>query len=283
MITPEEEGYVLESAYVPEHIVNLMASISKGDPFLIEDHLGFVKDNWLIFVGYPLDGNFSQERCEKILKQTVETYRPEYLWFIGPEIPVSLLDSCKERETDQYYRLDLEQTKLKPSLQRVADKASKELTVERGHSFSKEHEALVTELLKREKLPPRVRELYRAMPYYVAHSSSACVLNARDKNGKLSAFFVVELGAKNFSTYVLGCHSKKHYVPHASDFLFLEMIKLTREHGKNTINLGLGVNEGIRRFKEKWGGIPFLDYEFCERFYGTTRTVSLIKALAEKL
>jgi hypothetical protein len=276
MITPEEEGYVLESAYVPEHIVNLMASISRGEPFFIEDHLGFVKDNWVILVGYPLDGNFSHERCEKILKQAVEAYRPEYLWFIGPEIPISLLDSCKERETDQYYRLDLEQTKLKPSLQRMTDKASKELMVERGHSISKEHEALISELLKREKLPPRVRELYRAMPDYVARSSSACTLNARDKNGKLCAFFVVELGAKNFSSYVLGCHSKRHYVPHASDLLFLEMIRLTREHGKRTINLGLGVNEGIRRFKEKWGGIPYLNYEFCECFYGYTRA-TLIK------
>jgi hypothetical protein len=283
MITPEEEGYVLESAYVPEHIVNLMVPISKGEPILKEDHLGFVKDNWLIFVGYPLDGSFSLERCERILKQAVETFRPEYLWFIGPEIPASLLDACQERETDRYYRLDLDQTKLKPSLQRMAEKAFKEITVERGHSISKEHEALIDELLKREKLPPRVRELYRAMPDYVTHSSSACVLNARNKKGKLCAFFIVELGAKNFSTYVLGSHSKKHYVPHASDLLFLEMIELTREHGKNTINLGLGVNEGIRRFKEKWGGIPFLDYEFCERFYGTTRTVSLIKALAEKL
>jgi len=283
MITPEEEGYVLESAYVPEHIVNLMVPISKGEPILKEDHLGFVKDNWLIFVGYPLDGSFSLERCERILKQAVETFRPEYLWFIGPEIPASLLDACQERETDRYYRLDLDQTKLKPSLQRMAEKAFKEITVERGHSISKEHDALIDELLKREKLPPRVRELYRAMPDYVTHSSSACVLNARNKKGKLCAFFIVELGAKNFSTYVLGSHSKKHYVPHASDLLFLEMIELTREHGKNTINLGLGVNEGIRRFKEKWGGIPFLDYEFCERFYGTTRTVSLIKALAEKL
>ncbi len=283
MITPEEEGYVLESAYVPEHIVNLMVPISKGEPILKEDHLGFVKDNWLIFVGYPLDGSFSLGRCERILKQAVETFRPEYLWFIGPEIPASLLDACQERETDRYYRLDLDQTKLKPSLQRMAEKAFKEITVERGHSISKEHEALIDELLKREKLPPRVRELYRAMPDYVTHSSSACVLNARNKKGKLCAFFIVELGAKNFSTYVLGSHSKKHYVPHASDLLFLEMIELTREHGKNTINLGLGVNEGIRRFKEKWGGIPFLDYEFCERFYGTTRTVSLIKALAEKL
>ena len=283
MITPEEEAYALTRAYVPEHIVSLMVLISKGDPFLMEDHLGFAKDNWLIIVGYPLDGNFSNERCERILKQTVETFRPEYLWFMGPEIPPSLLDSCKERQTDQYYKFDLEQTRLKLSLQRVADKASKELIVERGHSISKEHEALIGELLKREKLPPRMKELYRAMPDYVGHSSSAWTLNARDKNGKLCAFFVVELGAEKFSTYVLGSHSKKHYVAHASDFLFLEMIKLTREHGKNTINLGLGVNEGIRRFKEKWGGVAFLKYEFCESFYGTTRTLSLIKSLEGKL
>jgi len=283
MITPEDEEYILSRAYVPEHIVNLMASISRGEPFFTDDHLGFVKDNWLIFVGYPLDENFSQDRCDKTLKQAVETFRPEYLWFIGPEIPVSLLESCTERETDQYYRLDLGQIKLKPSLKRMADKASHELIVERGHIISKDHEALIAELLKREKLPPRLRELYRAMPYYVSHSSSACVLNARNKSGKLSAFFVVEFGAKNFSTYVLGSHSKKHYVPHASDLLFFEMIKLTQEQRKDIINLGLGVNAGIRRFKEKWGGIPYLNYEFCERYYGYTRTVSLIKSLEGKL
>jgi hypothetical protein len=282
VITPEEEAYILKKAYVPEHIVSLMALISKGDPFLIGDHFGLVKDNWLILVGYPLDQHFSLERSEKIIEQVLETFRPEILWFIGPEIPISLLDSCKERETDQYYRLDLEQTKLKPSLQRVADKASKELMVERGHSISKEHEALISELLKREKLPPRVRELYRAMHDYVGHSSSACVLNARDKNGKLCAFYVIELGAKNFSTYILGTHSKKHYVPHASDLLFLEMIKLTLEHGKTIVNLGLGVNEGIRRFKKKWGGVAFLEYEFCDSFYRTTRTVSLIESLIGK-
>ncbi|HVP79943.1 MAG TPA: hypothetical protein VMV04_18835 [Thermodesulfobacteriota bacterium] len=283
MITPQEEAYVSERAYVPEHIVNLMEPISKGEPFLKEEHLGFTKDNWLILVGYPLDGDFSQARTERVVKQVVDRYRPELLWFIGPEILPSLLDSCKERETDRYYTLAIEKTNVKPSLQRVADKASKELTVERSRSFSREHEALISELLKREKLPPRVRELYRAMPYYVVRSSSACVLNGRDKNGKLCAFFVVELGAKNFSAYVLGSHSKKHYVPHASDLLFYEMIKLTREHGKHTIHLGLGVNAGIKRFKEKWGGIPSLSYEFCERDYGTTRTLSLIKSLEGKL
>jgi len=283
MISPEEEEYILDRAYVPEHIVSLMALLSKGESFFVEDHLILAKDNWLILVGYPLDGVFSQERCEKVMKQALETFRPEYLWFIGPEIPRSLVDTCRERQTDQYYRFEIGQTKVKPSLQRMVEKASKELRVERATSISKEHEKLIAEFLKREELPPRIKELYRAMPDYVAHSSSVCVLNALDKRGKLTAFCIVDLGAKNFSTYLIGTHSKKHYVPHASDLLFFEMINLTADHGRNTINLGLGVNEGIRRFKEKWGGVPHLNYEFCECFYGYTRTVSLIKSLEGKL
>jgi hypothetical protein len=283
VITPEEEAYILEKAYVPEHIVSLMALISKGDPFLVENHLGLAKDNWLILVGYPLDQRFSLERSEKVIKHALETFQPEILWFIGPEIPASLLNTCQERETDQYYRLDLEKAKVKASLKRAVDNASQELTVERGRSISKEHEILISELLKREKLQPRIRELYRAMPDYVGHSSTAYVLNARDKKGRLSAFYVVDLAARRFATYVLGTHSKRNYVPHASDLLFFEMINFTREHGKHTINLGLGVNAGIKRFKEKWGGIPSLSYEFCERFYGMTRTLSLIKSLEGKL
>jgi len=283
MITSEDEAYVLTHAYVPEHIPPLMVPISKGEPFLIEDHLGFVKDNWAILVGYPLDENFSLERCEKVLKQMVEKFRPEYLWFIGPEIPSALVDTYKERETDQYYRFEIGQTKVKISLQRAVEKVSKELTVERGHALSKDHETLIVEFLKREKLPPRTRELYRAMSDYVAHSSSVCVLNALDKRGKLCAFYIVELAAKKFATYVLGAYSKRHYIPHASDLLFFEMINLTRDRGRNMINLGLGVNKGIRQFKEKWGGVPYLNYEFCECFYGTTRTVWMIKTLEGKL
>lgn len=283
MLTPEKEAYVLSKAYIPEHIVSLMALISKGEPFLIEDHLSFVKDNWLILVGYPLDQRFSTERSEKIIHQTLETFQPEILWFIGPEIPAFLLSTCQERETDQYYHLDLEKVKLKASLRRAVDQASQELTIERGHLISKGHEALISELLKREKLPPRVRELYRAMPDYVSHSSTACVLNAWDKKRKLCAFYVIELGAKHFSTYVLGTYSKKHYVPHASDLLFLEMIKLSREQMKNTIDLGLGVNQGIRRFKEKWGGVPSLPYEFCECTYSQKKRIPLIKILEGKL
>ncbi len=38
------------------------------------------------------------------------------------------------------------------------------------------------------------------------------------------------------------------------------MLEAARREGKGYIHLGLGVNEGIRRFKEKWGGRPALPY-----------------------
>jgi hypothetical protein len=283
VITPEEEAYILKNAYVPEHIVSLMSLISKGDPFLVEEHFGLAKDNWLILVGYPLDRRFSTDRSEKVIGYVSERFRPEILWYIGPEIPGSLARSCQERETDQYYRLDIEKIKMKAALQRAVEKASRQLVVERASSISKEHEALVSELLKREKLQPRVRELYRAMPDYTGRSSTALVLNARDGKGRLAAFYVVDLAAHGFATYLLGTHSKKNYAPHASDLLFSEMIRLTREHGKDVINLGLGVNKGIRRFKEKWGGVPFLNYEFCEHRPGPAAISSMIGILEGKL
>ena len=281
MITSLEED-ILAKAYVPEHVVGLMSLISRGEPGLVEDFLYFAKDNWLIFIGYRLGGNSSLSHTENVLSQLLAAHKPEYLWFIGPEIPPSLSASSGEEQKDQYYVLDLEK-KIKPSLERAAEKASKELTVERARSFSKKHEALVKEFLKREKLPSRIRELYLAMPRYIHHSKSALVLSAWDKKGRLSAFNVVDLSAKEFTTYLLGCHSKKNYVPHASDLLFHEMIRLSRESGKRTLHLGIGVNEGIRRFKEKWGGIPYLDYHFCECHYERPRSVSLIRALEGKL
>ena len=283
MISPEEEEYVLARAYVPEHILNLMVPISKGEAFLAEEYLYFAHDNWLIFVGYPLDKAFSAARCEAVAQQAVDALQPEYLWFIGPEMPPVLSTACQERQSDGYYKLDLATLQPKPSLLRQAENAAQEARVEIARTFTRHHAALVTEFLKRENLPPMAHELYRAMPDYVAASSTAAVLSAYDKEDRLTALFVVELAAGTFATYVLGCYSRKHYVAHASDLLFREMIGLAKKEGKNYINLGLGVNAGIKRFKEKWGAVPFLAYEFFERTFQRKKRAPLLRLLEGKL
>jgi hypothetical protein len=282
MLTPEQEDHIYRVAYVPEHIVRLMVLVSKGEPFLIENFICYARDNWVIFVGYPLDTSFSLDACEAVLKALRKRFRPEYLWFIGETIPPSLTSNCTERESDQYYKLDLSSLKLKSDLRRMIQKATQSLNIERSHAMSQQHVELSDEFIKREKPSPRIKAFFLGMPHYVSQSPTAVVLNGWSNKGELSAFYVIELGAKTFATYVVGCHSKRHYTPHASDLLFLEMIHLSEESEKTSIHLGLGVNQGIRRFKEKWGGVPFLKYEFCEQRVGHTMT-SLLRSFEGKL
>ena len=85
------------------------------------------------------------------------------------------------------------------------------------------------------------------------------LLEAR-KGKKLVAFNIVDLGAAYYAFYLFNFRSSKHNVPGASDMLVHEMVNLALIEGKKAVNLGLGINPGIRRFKEKWGGTPFMKY-----------------------
>jgi hypothetical protein len=212
-----------------------------------------------------------------------KNFQPATTWFISPGIPESLLPRVQKRETDEYYRLDLRQSGVKRSLQREVEKASLALRVEKHRDWSPEHEFLTREFLEKENLNPRVRELYLRMPRVLAHSETSMALSARDSNGNLSAFFVVEMGAQKFATYVVGCYSQSHYVSHASDLLFHETIRLAEENQKEYIHLGLGVNEGIRRFKQKWGGVPDLPYSAGEMTPGEKTALSWLRALTSRL
>lgn len=260
MISPDEAHAALEKAYVPEHIVHLMTLLSGGEPFLLDGHPCFVGEGWAIVVGYPLEGAFTPPRLAELLQRVCARFNPGSLWVIAPQA-AAVCGTCIERESDRYYTLELKGFETRRRLAALVARASRALEVERGREITAQHEELIAELLERERPARRVRALFLGMARYTARSDSAVVLSARDARGELAAFYVVELAARAFATYVVGGHSKKHYVAGASDLLFAAMIELAREHGKSYIHLGLGVNEGIRAFKTKWGGVPSLPYE----------------------
>jgi hypothetical protein len=285
MITAAEEEYLLERAYVPEHIVGLMTAISGGEPFLVDGYLLLAGENWLIVVGYPLEGNPAAVSLEAFARGAVSRFAKSHLLLIAPELPGALREQALEHESDAYYRLDAAAFEPKARLRREIERARDDLDIEGTDRFTAEHRRVIDEFLKREKPGPRIRELYLAMERYAGKSETSLILNARHRarEGRLTAFFVVETAAKRFVSYVVGCHSKRNYVPHASDLLMSEMVRLARESGKEYVHLGLGVNEGIRRFKEKWGGAPFLPYEYCEWRTGGADGASVLRMLETML
>jgi hypothetical protein len=283
MIPADQETYIFREAKIPEHIPNLMVGISGGEPYLIEDYIYFAKGDWLIFVGYPFEKEFCGEHFAQTFLNAIKKYQPIRAWFIAPQIPESLKGQIHPGESDHYYQLHLQQQTIQRTLIRTAERTAENLAIDEACVFTQDHKTLTQEFLEREELPPRIRELYLRMPDYLGYSSTAFLLSARDKKGELAAYFVLELGAEKFITYVVGCFSRRNYVPHASDFLFWRMVQLAREKNKEYIHLGLGVNEGIRRFKRKWGGIPFLRYESGEWSKRPEGLVSWIAALQGKI
>lgn len=264
MITIEDEKYVLDRAYIPEHIVGLMTSVSGGEPYLIENYFCCRQEDWIILVGYPLERDFTVEDLEVVIAETKKRFRPRVLSLIAPELPPSLGALCEEKESDSYYTLGIPIGPVKSSIGRLIRKARGNATIERSTEMREAHKELTEEFIARANPPLRLRNLFLKMPDYVGHADGSVVLNAWDNNKNLAAFYVVDLAAKDFSAYVIGCHSKKNYVQGASDFLCHEMIEMSVEKGKKYVHLGLGVNEGIRRFKKKWGGHPTRGYEMCE-------------------
>lgn len=264
MLSEEEESEVLSRAYVPEHSVPLMTAVSEGEPHLIEDHVCWWKEGWLIVIGYPLVQQFSAEEFERSFETILGTFKPVRVSLIAPEIPRRISTECLERESDRYYTLSLDEAGIPGRALRGAEKAAKLLTIERSHEMTDAHDRLSREFVDRVTPPERVRRLLYKMPDFVRRTRHCVVLNAWDCSKRLSAFYVVDLSPRSFSTYVMGCHSKADFVRGASDALFREMIRVSIESGKEFIHLGLGVNKGIRQFKKKWGGTPTRDYTMCE-------------------
>jgi hypothetical protein len=264
MLTDQEKAYILDQAYVPEHCIRLMTQVSGGEAFLIDNFFICIKKNWLILVGYPLEDNFTVDRLEAILAKVKKKFHPDFISLIAPEMPSSLAAACRERQSDIYYTLETRDPIMRSPLKHNLKKARQNLRVESSRCMHGDHQELMHEFIARNRLPDRVKRLFFKMPELVASSDKALILNAWDKKDQLSAFYVVDFEAKRFSNYIIGCYSKKNYVLGASDLLLFELINLSRESDKLYIHLGLGINAGIRRFKEKWGGVPVRPYEMGE-------------------
>ncbi|MFO7708294.1 MAG: TraB/GumN family protein [Desulfobacterales bacterium] len=260
-MTPADISAILAKATVPEHSVAFMQAMSGGDAFLTGDYLFIGADDWLLAVGYPLEGIYSPERFEAALAEALRRTHARECWAICPALPERL--KAHRQDRDDYYLLSAD-APVAPRLGQLAERAAAVLTVEENITYTPAHRRLWAEFMGRTALPPNVRELYARTEAVLPKAPGMSLLNAWDREGRLAACLLLDAAPHRFTSYLLGAHSREHYTAYASDLLFREMIRTARRDGKEFLHLGLGVNEGIRRFKTKWGGAPGPPYEMAQ-------------------
>jgi hypothetical protein len=255
MLSNQEISHIYRQAYIPEHLPDYVEAISSARPHLIENHLCYISNHHLLFIGYDLSGDSLDNA--RVYAAACDQFQPSTVAIIAPEL-WETVESSEEQPADNFYRLDLPLGDSSPGVAYMVRRAEKDLVVNMGE-FGREHKKLIKGFISGHGLNPQHKYIFKHIHPYLKRSKTARLLEAR-KNGRLAAFTIVDLGSADSAFYLFNFRSTKVDVPGASDLLFREMVNLAQAEGKNNINLGLGINSGIRRFKEKWGGAPFLPY-----------------------
>jgi len=255
MLSDQERKWIYRHAYLPEHLPGYVGAVSGAEPFLHHNYLYFLGKKHLFFNGYPLKPH--SDPPARIYDDICERFQPTTAAVIASAIWLPA-EQYEQQAVDSYYRLDLPLTPNDAAVAYMLRRAQRDLQVTRG-SFGKEHKKIIKVFLADHRFNRRQKYLFKHIPQYLKGSDSAVLFEAR-REKEIVAFNIVDLGAADYAFYLFSFRSSKINVPGASDLLFHEMVNLAHAEGKKAVNLGLGVNAGIRRFKEKWGGMPFLNY-----------------------
>ncbi|MHB8771215.1 MAG: hypothetical protein ACYC7J_09470 [Syntrophales bacterium] len=279
MITAGQEEYIEQYAYVPEHILPYVASISQAEPHLLGNYLVYGKKGHIIFIGYPFEEAPDQKRLERALEEANQRLKPESVSLIAPAIP-PFLPQGPSSPTDHYYRLDLSSLALSQKLRNMVTRAKRELAVGKGAHFDQEHRGMVEAFLASHSVDEATGFIFRRIDAYLSSSTTASIFEARTGDGSLVAFDIADFKPRDYAVYMFNFRSESRYIPGASDLLLSAVIQRAAAEGKKYVNLGLGINPGVIFFKQKWRSEAFLPYAF--RLYRPPRK-GLLEMLLQRL
>jgi uncharacterized protein YbaP (TraB family) len=252
-------AHVLEHAQIPEHSPAFMSAVSGGSFFVRGDYCFLAARDWLMALGYPLRNTYSPAAFEAALRTALDQTGARDCWCIAPELPSRLIPH--EVDADDFFILPASAA-APARLRRPLERARDCLRVDMTTHFSPQHRRLWSEFTAYAPLKANVRELF-ARTEQVMGTPDLMLLNAWDRENRLAACLLLDFAPKPFVSYIIGAHSRSPYTPYASDLLIATLLNEARKHGKKYIHLGLGVNEGMRRFKRKWGAAPILPYRMA--------------------
>ena len=231
MITASQRNYISGHAYVPEHIPQYVTAVSRTEPFLFGDFVGYAKKGHFTLVGYPLKDPFEEKRMRGVLEDAIKRFRPESVSVIAPSVPSSIND-CIHPPSDHYYRLDLSSISISQKLRNMLKRAYRELSVERTNKFDEEHRKMIVEFLKTHPVDEAASFIFNRIDEYLSSSPTARVFDARNKRDELVAFDVAEFRPKDYALYMFNFGSDARYVPGASDLLLSKVIQQAKTEKK---------------------------------------------------
>lgn len=259
MIGPDRLARVTAAAVVPEQVVVYVRAVAGSKPRMFGSCVGYSSGVEVVLVGYPLHDPLDATAMAAAVDLALQAPELERITVIGPTRPPQAPETGETVE-DQYYALPLPEPAAGQKLKSLLRRAGRDVRLVSGRRFEGDHAALVQRYLDERPLAAGTRKIFRRLASYVEASAGSLVVSARRPDGRLAAFSVGEFASLSTAFFMFCFRDPDLAPPGSSDFTLSGLLQEARQRGQTRMNLGLGVSDGIRFFKRKWGAEPFLPY-----------------------
>lgn len=259
MIVPDLMARVTAEAVVPEQVIHYVRAMAGSKPVMVGRCVGFLSEADLVLIGYPVGDPMDSPAMVEAVDEALHIPGLSRITVMGPMRPPQAPAQVPATE-DFYYSLPLPPPPPGQKLRNLLRRASRDLVIEKGHRLEEDHTDLVRRFLGERPLAPGTRHILEKIPDYLAASSSSLALSARLSGGRLAAFAVGEFSPLRTAFFMFCFRERGLAPPGSADLLLSGLLDEAVRRGQTHMNLGLGINDGIRFFKRKWGAAPFLPY-----------------------
>ncbi|MBQ9452454.1 MAG: radical SAM protein [Desulfovibrio sp.] len=255
-------------AYVMEQVTNYVTSVSNLRPVIHESCIAYEDEKRCVLVAYPTEYDPSLESLTTAKKRTTRVHaairdalrhsRCTLVTVLAPERPDCAPYNAAVN-TDAYAFLRLPLSVSSSNLRNMLRRAGRECCID-VETFGEEHEYLLRAFCRSHALKESTKSIYARIGHYLSSCPEALLFAARARSdARLLALAVGDFASLTTAFYMFAARAA-NCPPGVADALLHALASEAERRGHAQLNLGLGINDGIRNFKRKWGQAQLLPY-----------------------
>ncbi len=259
-------SYINAQALTPDQLLCYVSAVSGLQSELVGDYLIHTQNNNAILIGYNLQNANNTDALESVIEQIMQRHTIQNITVLAPVRPKNAPNSAISTEEDAYWFLPLPLTTIKSKVRNMLARAKDKviITQKSGQgAWTGAHHALMLQHIKNKSMNAAHSQILQSLERYLLTNPQAMLFSAYEKESEqLLACTIADFSSFSTAFYMFAFREEdaEQKVPGVADTVLFALLEEANNRGYSQCNLGLGINDGIRFFKKKWGAKPSLPF-----------------------
>lgn len=253
-----QTSFFNENALIADQLGHYVKAISDISPMILEGFPFYLDEGHGVLAAIDGEEKISLA-ANSAITQALQVPGLKEITVLASGKPAQAPDDAQITK-DKHWILDLPVSlgqKTRNMLHKAARRLEMNISTD-NHAFTNEHLDIIQEFADNKKtaLDDGSRYIFGRLSQYVNSSPAVMVFSARSET-RLEGFAIADFTSFNWAYYMFAFR-RQNALPGTADFLLHGIIDQAEKLGFARLNLGLGINEGVEFFKQKWGAKPVL-------------------------